>query len=42
MSEGLPIIVAPIADLTHMVAEAGAPDELLDPYRAAGVTVTRA
>ena len=34
--------VAPVAELTHVVAEAAAPDELLDPYRAIGVTVTRA
>jgi DeoR/GlpR family transcriptional regulator of sugar metabolism len=34
--------VAPVAELTHLVAEAAAPDELLDPYRAIGVTVTRA
>jgi DeoR/GlpR family transcriptional regulator of sugar metabolism len=34
--------VAPVAELTHVVAEAAAPDELLDPYRALGVTVTRA
>ena len=35
-------LVAPVTELTHVVAEAGAPDELLDPYRAIGVTVTRA
>ena len=34
--------VAEVAELTHVVAEAAAPDELLDPYRAIGVTVTRA
>jgi DeoR/GlpR family transcriptional regulator of sugar metabolism len=39
---GSPYFVAPVAELTHLVAEAGAPDELLDPYRALGVTVTRA
>jgi len=42
LRSGSPYLVAPLADLTHMVAEADAPDELLDPYRAAGVTVTRA
>jgi DeoR/GlpR family transcriptional regulator of sugar metabolism len=35
-------LVAPVTELTHVVAEADAPDELLDPYRAIGVTVTRA
>ena len=35
-------VVAPTTELTHLVADAGAPDELLDPFRAAGVTVTRA
>jgi DeoR/GlpR family transcriptional regulator of sugar metabolism len=39
---GSPYLVAPVGELTHVVAEAGAPDELLDPIRAAGVTVTRA
>ena len=39
---GSPYVVAPVAELTHVVAEAAAPDELLDPYRALGVTVTRA
>jgi DeoR/GlpR family transcriptional regulator of sugar metabolism len=37
-----PYIVAPLDQLTHIVSSADAPDELLDPYRAAGVTVTRA
>ena len=39
---GGPYVVAPVAELTHLVAEAAAPDALLDPYRAAGVSVTRA
>jgi DeoR/GlpR family transcriptional regulator of sugar metabolism len=42
LHSGSPYVVAPVAELTHLVAESGAPDELLDPYRAAGVTVTRA
>jgi DeoR/GlpR family transcriptional regulator of sugar metabolism len=42
LSAGSPYLVAPVAELTHLVAEAAAPDALLDPYRAAGVTVTRA
>ena len=33
---------ARVAELTQVGAEARAPDELLDPYRAIGVTVTRA
>ena len=37
-----PYLVAPVAELTHVVSDAEAPDELLDPYRAQGVTVTRA
>ena len=37
-----PYVVAPVEELTHVVAEAGAPDDLLDPYRAAGAAVTRA
>jgi DeoR/GlpR family transcriptional regulator of sugar metabolism len=37
-----PYIVAPVEELTHVVSEADAPDALLDPYRALGVTVTRA
>ena len=39
---GGPYVVAQVAEVTHLVAEAAAPDELLDPYRAAGVSVTRA
>ena len=39
---GSPYLVAPVSELTHVVAEAAAPDELLDPIRAAGVAVTRA
>ena len=35
-------LVAPVAELTHLVSVADAPDDLLDPYRALGVTVTRA
>ena len=42
LSAGSPYLVAPVSELTHIVAEAGAPDELLDPYRALGVSVTRA
>jgi DeoR/GlpR family transcriptional regulator of sugar metabolism len=42
LSAGSPYLVAPVAELTHLVAEAAAPDALVDPYRAAGVTVTRA
>jgi DeoR/GlpR family transcriptional regulator of sugar metabolism len=34
--------VAPVVELTHLVAEATASDELLDPYRALGVNVMRA
>jgi DeoR/GlpR family transcriptional regulator of sugar metabolism len=37
-----PYLVAPVSELTHVVAEAAAPDALLDAYRAIGVTVTRA
>src|SRR5215216_4463638 len=39
---GSPYLVAPVAELTHVVAEAAAPDDLLEPYRALGVSVTRA
>jgi DeoR/GlpR family transcriptional regulator of sugar metabolism len=39
---GSAYLVAPVAELTHVVAEAAADDDLLDPYRAIGVTVTRA
>jgi DeoR/GlpR family transcriptional regulator of sugar metabolism len=36
-----PYLVAPVGELTHLVSDADAPDELVDPYRALGVTVTR-
>jgi DeoR/GlpR family transcriptional regulator of sugar metabolism len=39
---GSAYVVAPVTELTHLVAEADATDELLDPYRALGVNVTRA
>ena len=42
LRSGSAYLVAPVAELTHVVADTAAPDELLDPYRAAGVTVTRA
>jgi DeoR/GlpR family transcriptional regulator of sugar metabolism len=41
LSAGSPYLVAPVSAITHVVAEAAAPDDLLDPYRALGVTVTR-
>ena len=34
-------LVAPVDEVTHLVTERGAPDELLDPYRALGLSVTR-
>ena len=42
LSAGSAYLVAPVAELTHVVADAAAPDELLDPYRAIGIPVTRA
>jgi DeoR/GlpR family transcriptional regulator of sugar metabolism len=39
---GSPYVVAPVSEITHIVAEAAAPDELLDPYRALGLSVIRA
>ena len=35
-------LVAPVRDVTHLVAEPDAPDELLNPYRALGLSVSRA
>jgi DeoR/GlpR family transcriptional regulator of sugar metabolism len=35
-------LVAPVHEVTHLVAEPGATDDLLDPYRALGVSVLRA
>lgn len=42
LSAGSAYLVADAADLTHLVAQAAAGDDLLDPYRALGVTVTTA
>jgi len=39
---GSPYLVAPVAELTHVVAESSATDDLLEPYRALGVSVTLA
>lgn len=35
-------VVGPIGELTHLVTEAGIPDEVLAPYRAEGVTIVQA
>ena len=35
-------LVAPVQEVTHLVAEPDAPDDLLDPYRALGLSVLRA
>ena len=35
-------IVGPISDLTHLVTERSVPNEVLVPYRAAGITILRA
>ena len=35
-------LVAPVREVTHLVAEPDAPDDLLDPYRALGLSVLRA
>jgi len=37
-----PYIVGPISDLTHLVTEYSVPDEVLEPYRALGITIIRA
>ena len=42
LNAGSAYLVAEAAELTHLVAQATAGDELLDPYRALGVTVTTA
>jgi DeoR/GlpR family transcriptional regulator of sugar metabolism len=34
-----PFVVSPASALTHLVTEAGAPEELLAPYRALGLTI---
>lgn len=35
-------LVAPVEGVGHIVTEPGAPDDLLDPFRALGISVTRA
>ncbi|GAC1342801.1 MAG: DeoR/GlpR family DNA-binding transcription regulator [Ktedonobacteraceae bacterium] len=37
-----PYIVGPLSDLTHLVTEYSVPNELLEPYRAAGIAIVRA
>jgi DeoR/GlpR family transcriptional regulator of sugar metabolism len=34
-----PFVVGPTSALTHLVTEAGAPEELVAPYRALGLTI---
>jgi hypothetical protein len=35
-------VVAPIAELTHLIVDRAAADEAVAPYEAAGITVIRA
>ena len=37
-----PFVVGPASALTHLVTEAGAPDEVVGPYRALGITIVSA
>jgi len=37
-----PFVVGPASTLTHLVTEAGAPDEVVGPYRALGITIVGA
>lgn len=37
-----PFVVAPVTALTHLVTEAGLPEEVLEPYRKAGLTILQA
>lgn len=41
LGTGAPYTVAPISDLTYIVTEPGAPDEMLEPYAAKGITIMK-
>jgi DeoR/GlpR family transcriptional regulator of sugar metabolism len=36
-----PYVVGPLADLTYLVTEQSVPDDLLEPYRAHGISIVR-
>ncbi len=42
MGTALQFVVCPITELTHLVTEQEVPEEELEPYRAAEITVIRA
>ena len=41
LSTAAPYVVGPLRDITHLVVESTVPDELLEPYRAQGITILR-
>lgn len=42
LSTAAPYVVGPLHDITHLVTEAEVPDEVLEPYKAQGITLIRA
>jgi DeoR/GlpR family transcriptional regulator of sugar metabolism len=41
LGTALPYIIGPLSDLTHLVTDRSVSDEVLAPYRAAGITIVR-
>lgn len=42
LSTAAPYVVGPLHDITHLVTEAEVPNEVLEPYKAQGITLIRA
>lgn len=42
LSTAAPYVVGPLRDITHLVTGAEVPDEVLEPYKAQGITLVRA
>lgn len=42
LSTAAPYVVGPLREITHLITESGVSDEVLEPYRALGITLIRA
>ena len=42
LNKAYPYIITPLSALSEVITERSIPDELLEPYRALGLTITRA
>jgi DeoR/GlpR family transcriptional regulator of sugar metabolism len=42
LNKAYPYIITPLSELSEIITERGVPDEVLEPYRSLGLTITRA